>query len=556
MFLSEFNGNTFTGDFMSTQLYGKIFARRTTLCFLVAMLLMLSCVLRIIEISTADYKEIQASQMLYRVNITKLRGTIYDCNMVPLTNTTSGLVAAISPTSKGMTAISSALEGEERKKTIETLSLDKPVVCAVDKEIMGESVSTTRVYEHTPTSSTACHIIGYTDAEGHGVSGLELAYDDILYSDKTVSAVFASDGKGNILKGIEPYFENDLSVVHSGVVTTLDINIQNITENALKNLTSGCAIVSEVKTGKIRAIASVPTFDINNLSLSLQSENSPLLNRALLAYNVGSVFKPCVAAVAIESGCGSLSFNCEGKIKIVDREFSCHKLQGHGNVDLQTALSESCNCFFYNLALNLGGDPIYKMASTLGFGTETKIAKNISTDSGILPKTKTLANQGALANLSIGQGELILSPVSMLALYQAIAGDGGYYLPSIVEKTIKNDLEEIYDAGHKTRVMSAETAGILRGYLRSVVTDGTGKEAQPKLCDAAGKTATAQTGRYYESGVEITNSWFCGFFPFENPKYVVVVMSDSKLQVSTASIFSQIADGITQFKNLNMQNNG
>ena len=100
--------------------------------------------------------------------------------------------------------------------------------------------------------------------------------------------------------------------------------------------------------------------------------------------------------------------------------------------------------------------------------------------------------------------------------------------------------------------MSENTAAILRNYLKGVVTDGTGSEAAPKFTTAAGKTATAQTGRYYDDKSEITNSWFCGFFPAEEPKYVVVVMSDSKLSVSTASVFAEIADGITQFENKNV----
>ena len=77
--------------------------------------------------------------------------------------------------------------------------------------------------------------------------------------------------------------------------------------------------------------------------------------------------------------------------------------------------------------------------------------------------------------------------------------------------------------------------------------DGTGSEAAPTITTAAGKTATAQTGRYYDDGSEITISWFCGFFPAENPRYVVVVMSDNRLNVSTASLFAEIADKITDY---------
>lgn len=540
---------------MSNGFYGKMFASRTVLSFFVVMMLLLSCALRVAVVATGDLSAVQAQQTSYRVDIARLRGTIYDCNMVPFTNTEQKNVAVVAPTPKGIMAISAELEGEELENALETLKQNKAAVCTVTDKLSGEGIATTTVYERYDEKLSACHIVGYTDSTGHGVTGLELAYDDILYSDQTVSAVFTVDGKGGILEGIDPYFENDLSIVLDGVVTTLDINIQNITETAAAKMNSGCAIVSDVATGKIRAIASVPDFDINNISESLDADYSPMLNRALSTFSVGSVFKPCVAAVAIENGFINHTFNCEGKLEIIDRVFRCHNLAGHGLMNLCDSLAQSCNCYFYNIAITLGGERIYKKAATLSLGSKIRIADNIYTVSGSVPELKSLSNEGTLANLSIGQGNLITSPIAMLNLYTAIAGDGGYYLPSIVEKTVKNGTESAYDIGSKTRVMSSSTAAKLREYLQTVITDGTGVEASPQNCTAAGKTATAQTGRYYENGEEITNSWFCGFFPADAPQYVVIVMSDSKLNVSTASIFAQIADGISEYKGINVKNN-
>jgi len=342
--------------------------------------------------------------------------------------------------------------------------------------------------------------------------------------------------------------------VHSGVVTTLDINIQTIVENALMKLKSGCAIVSEAESGKIRAMASVPTYDIKNISESMKSENAPMINRAMSTFNVGSIFKPIIASAAIENGHLNHTFVCVGSTQIVDRVFRCHKLEGHEYTNMCTALSQSCNCYFYNLAITLGGTVVHRAVSNLGIANKIYIANNLSTAAGEVPSEKSLQNEGALANLSIGQGKLLASPVAMLNLYSAIATDGSYYMPSIVEKTIKDGEEEIKEAVYPTRVMKDDTAAILREYLKTVITEGTGGEAKTELCTAAGKTATAQTGRYYEDGLEITNSWFCGFFPAESPKYVVVVMSDNKLNVSTASVFAEIADEITKLNGKNVKN--
>ena len=184
-----------------------------------------------------------------------------------------------------------------------------------------------------------------------------------------------------------------------------------------------------------------------------------------------------------------------------------------------------------------------------------KLAENLYTSKSTFPSEQTLKNEGALANISIGQGELLASPVALITLYQAIAGDGSYYMPSVVEKTVKDGVQKHYDYGEKTRIMKESTAKELREYLKSVVTSGTGTQAAPTLTTAAGKTATAQTGRYYDDGSEITNSWFCGFFPADEPQYIMVVMSDSKLQQSTASIFAQIADKISVLTGNNVKIN-
>lgn len=484
-----------------------------------------------------------------------MRGTIYDCNMVPLTNNNTRLVAAVLPNPKGIVALKSCAASDCLDNALNDLKNNNATICNVDKEINSDGIEFTTIYEQSVDKLSACHLIGYTDNTGHGVSGLQRAYDDFLYSEQYVSAVFTKDGIGNFLDGVEPYFENDLRIINNGVVSTIDINIQNIVESVASQMTSGCVIVSDAATGKIRAMSSVPSFDINNISKSLQSNNSPMINRAITAYSVGSIFKPLVAAVAIENGKSNSIFFCEGSKEIAGRKFRCHKLSGHGNMNLCTAIAESCNCYFYNLAQILGGNDIYKSAASLCFSNRIKLAENLYTLKGTFPSEEMLENEGALVNISIGQGELLASPVSLLNLYQAIAGDGSYYMPSVVEKTLKDGVQTYYDFGEKTRIMKESTAKELREYLKSVVTSGTGTQAAPTLTTAAGKTATAQTGRYYEDGSEITNSWFCGFFPADEPQYIMVVMSDSKLQQSTASIFAQIADKISVLTGNNVKIN-
>lgn len=535
--------------------FAKVFAIRSVISFALIIMLLLISILRVAVVATNNYSDIAFNQSLYRINIAKLRGTIYDCNLNPITNATTKKVAAISPTTQAIAKIRNQLTDNQLKETLEILKSNKPAICTVDNDISDAGISTATVYNNSQDYMTACHIIGYTDDSGHGVSGLQKAYDHLLYSEKYLSAVFTVDGKGNVLEGVSPYFENDLSVLYDGVITTLDLDIQKIAENAISNFASGCVIVADAKNSKIRAMASVPDFNVNNIAESLNGENSPMLNRAILSYSVGSVFKPIIAATAIENGKISHTFNCTGSTKIVDRFFKCHKLDGHGEVDMCTALSQSCNCYFYDIAMQIKVNLIYKKMAALSFNSQIRIAENLYTSKGNTPKLTELDNYGTVANISIGQGSLQASPIAMLNLYCAIAGDGSYYLPSIVEATIKRGNKTAYDIGNKTKVMESSTAEILREFLKSVITDGTGVEAQTQYCTCAGKTATAQTGRYNEDGTEITNSWFCGFFPADNPRYVAVVMSDSKPNVSTAAVFAQIADEIMQLDVKNGKNN-
>ena len=244
-------------------------------------------------------------------------------------------------------------------------------------------------------------------------------------------------------------------------------------------------------------------------------------------------------------------YSCSGSCEIIDRKFKCHKTDGHGEMNLETAIANSCNTYFYNFAFKIGKDAVYNTASSLRFGKSLKLCEGIYTKGSNLPQKAKLENIAYLANLSIGQGELLLSPISILTLYSAIASDGAYYIPSLVEGTVQNGSLTQYDIGNPTRVMKSTTAKILRNYLESVLEEGTGESAKPKTVSAAGKTATAQTGKY-QNGVEICQGWFCGFFPADNPQYIVTVFSENTLRQSKScgEVFSIIADEIANLKNL------
>lgn len=525
---------------------GKIFARRSVTAFFTVMLMLLSCIMRVAVIASSDkYKQAQLTQSRYKITVGKNRGSIYDRNRVLLTNNSVKIIAAVSPVPEAITAVSKALSGEEKERVLNILKQKKPAVCEVEREISAKGIKCFAVREDDKENAYFKHIIGYTDATDRGVSGLQMAYDGILFNENDTSAVFYLNGKGEQLSGIEPEFENT-EKNSDCVITTLDLNIQKAAIEAAEDITHGAVVVCGAKTGEIYAILSKPDFDLNDVASCFDKTDSPLLNRALSAYSVGSVFKPCVAAAAFSENKENIIYECVGKAKIIDRDFNCHKRDGHGVMDLKSALENSCNTYFYNLGLSVGKQAVYNTASALNFGRPIEIADNFYTSGGSLPDLTSLDNPALLANFSIGQGYLSLSPVNMLTLYCSVANGGTYRLPRIVKSTVKNGTVKEFPVSAPTRVMSKETADFLKEALKAVVETGTGTAAKPELCTAAGKTATAQTGRYNNLGKEINNSWFCGFFPYEEPEYVAVIMSEGGTTSQTAGAFKKLADIITK----------
>ncbi len=527
-------------------LFWKLFTRRSAFCYFLIITLFFSCILRLAVISSNDYSSVTLNQNYYKLKIANLRGTVFDKNMIPLTNNTKKIIACVTPTPRAITGISAVLKDQELRNVLERLKSGKPVLCEVPEKIKCDGIVCTEVYDSVDT--VAQHTVGLVDSSGTGIMGIEKAYVDILKGEEAV-ILYECNGKGNILEGVSPIVENDTSVIASGVVSTIDIKLQSIAENSAKAIEKGAIIIADVKTGKIRACVSVPNINKQNISEALNSEDSPFLNRALNAYNVGSVFKPCVAAAGIEAQKSSFLYKCTGSCEIIDRIFKCHNPEGHGFLKLKGAIAQSCNTFFYNFSFNVGAENILKTANNLKFGKSLKLCNNTQTAKGNLPSINTLANMAQLANFSIGQGELLLTPISMLTLYSAIANGGIYYTPTIVEGTVKNGIFFEYSIGNPTRAFKTETAEKLKEYLKEVLLEGTGTDALPKTVTAAGKTATAQTGKF-KSGTEICQGWFCGFFPFEEPQYAVVIFSeDTLLQIKTCSqIFAEIADNITIYK--------
>ena len=491
--------------------------------------------------------EVSESQSRRKVLLSETRAGIYFRNLEPLVNRNLERRILVFPDILDVSKISAF---SERDTLAEVFSKKEPsVLDAGGKIIEGEGIFNFSFPERYSEKQLAVHIVGYMNG-GKGVFGIEKSFDSFLSENgKEISVLYHTDGTGRLLKGEEIILDEEEIFEKSGVVLTLDPGIQKITEKALfEGTEKGAAVVMDVRNGEILASASVPEFEPGNIADYLDAENSPFINRAFSAYTVGSTWKLVVAAAALESGISpEKTFECTGSIEVDEKIYKCHWESGHGEIDMEKALEISCNPYFINLALEIGGEKILETAKNLGFGTPSDFGENFSSAGGNLPSASELSAKTVLASFAFGQGKLMATPVQLTCLASAVANGGKAVTPKLVLGTFdKNGNFESTPDYAENPVMSEKTANILRKMMINVVENGSGENAKPKNGGAGGKTASAQTGQFDSEGNEIIHAWFVGFYPAENPKFAVAVFAEGMDSGGdfAAPIFKKICDGI------------
>lgn len=512
---------------------------------------------QILLISTGGSTAAARSSNTKTVILAESRGIIYDCNGKPLTDIETEYRAVVPPMESALHSLQNVLSPERFKSAQESLQKGQLAVFPVDEnKVNDDDISVFSVRKRYADNQTAAHVIGYLDGDSeHGVSGIEKSYDEFLsQADGKLKVSFSVDAKGRILEGEKPFVSLDEYDIKQGVRLTIDKKIQEISEKAIDEsaIKKGAAVVLEIKSGKIRAMVSRPVFSPNDLSGSLKDEDSPFINRALTDYAVGSVFKPVVAAAALDNGVSDkIEYTCTGEIQRGNTLFHCHEIKGHGTLTMEKAIEVSCNPYFINLSTYLNPSWVLEMSSLLGLGKKNQLASSIEDSAGVLPNEKELASSSAsFANFSFGQGNFSATPLQMAAVYGAIANDGIYHKPTLIEGTVQSDGTFIQsnEAKNTVTAMELSTSKALRRFLEKTVSEGSGHRAQPDKTTAAGKTATAQSG-WYEQGREILHTWFAGYFPADTPKYAVVIMNEDGTSgaVDCAPVFKEIADSILEY---------
>lgn len=396
----------------------------------------------------------------------------------------------------------------------------------------------TRVY---PYGEFLTQVLGFTSADGLGQSGLELYYNKYLQG-MNGEILYETDIVGVEIDGSTPTYVPATNGLN--IKLTIDYEIQQATEAAMERayLThtpkSAGAIVMNPQTGEILAMASKPSFDLNDVPRNDLTLLHTLSRNSLISdvYEPGSTFKVLTAAANIEEylkgNPNAFSLDhiySSSRYRYVDgRRVKCwsdHANGKHSNETLADALNNSCNPVFVDIAIALGKDTMYDYIEKFNYGNVTGIDFSGESQGMVLPSS-------AIQNVDlarIGFGQTIAVTALQLAAATSAAVNGGcYYTPYFVSELYTDDhlVAEMRNSKMKNRVISEKASALLRGMLEGVVRDGSGKHAYIEGYRVGGKTGTAQK---YENGRIAQGKYvssFVGFFPANDPQYLALIVID------------------------------
>jgi len=416
----------------------------------------------------------------------------------------------------------------------------------------------TKLIRNYPYKSLAAHVIGYTQPiteseykflskKGYkindliGRTGIEYVYEDFIRGEWGGEMVEVnSSGKFQRSLGKKsPTQGNDIEL-------TIDLDLQLVAEEALKDKKAGAIIVMDPRDGAIRAMVSKPNFDLNFFSKDFKPEKEynalfnspekPLFNRALNAYDPGSVWKIVTALAGLESGKFPRNTMLETKPCIIygSQCFREHNDLGFGVIGYEDALRVSSNTFFYQVGYGVGVDEIHKVSLKLGFNSLSGIEISEQENIGLVASSEW-AKEGRgwgqpgrtpwvpedIASMSIGQFVVQVTPIQIARAYAAIANGGYLVTPYLVKEDEKN----LSDKKLIKIEIDSNNIQLIKSGLRKVVESGTGVSINygvSNLPPVAGKTGTAEDG---EGGLD--HAWFVCFTPSEKSELLVVAFAQN-----------------------------
>ncbi len=390
-------------------------------------------------------------------------------------------------------------------------------IYAADGTILAESVkeedgTEKRVY---PFGEVFAHPVGYAVNGGGGIERQMQRYlitSDISLGSRMRDDLYSSKHPGN------------------NVWTSLDPALQKLAYEKLGKR-RGAVVVSEVKTGRLLAVVSTPSYDPTQVAviwddLLQDTESGRLVNRATQGqYPPGSTFKIVTALEYIREHPGDYkdySFECTGLLSEGGTTIQCYHHTVHGTVDLEDSFARSCNASFVNIGLLLDRDGFADTLKELHFNENLDLMLDFKSSHVSMRKDM---REDQVMQAAIGQGETLMSPLHLNMITAAVANDGEMMMPYVVERVVTGDnkiLKE-YEAKSMGTVMDEKEVKLMQTLMEAVVEYGTAKRLSSLPFTVAGKTGSAE----FSSNKSQSHAWFTGYAPAEDPEIAVTVIVEN-----------------------------
>lgn len=571
---------------MEKQKLNQKMLKRSFILLLAFMIISLLIVFALFKIQIIDYELYQyevINQLTVETNVNPLRGSIFDRNGTVIATNKTVWILYVCPKKiqspefiahglSEITGISYEIilekaENKSYKYQIINNSLEKDITIAVrefiDQNNLEEQVvlnaSTKRYY---PFSSLASHTLGFVNADGIGIYGLEKTYNNILEG-TTGKYITAQDAQSSDMPfQYETFIEDDNGY---NLVTTIDVYMQNQLEEQLENavIESGaqnraCGIIMNPQNGEIYAMAVYPSYNLNapytlddysQESLSELEQGSKEYREAYLnllytmwnnkavteLYEPGSTFKIITTAIALEEHAATLNshFNCTGSLKIDGyyRAISCHKRKGHGNLSFAEALQQSCNPAMMTIASRIGKERFYNYFTRFGFTSKTGIDVP-SEVSGYYHSYSDFSNV-SLAVYAFGQ-TFKTTAIQQISAISSVANGGKSITPHFIREIVDNENNLIYEweEPEQEQIISEDVCETISNILEEGVSgEGGAKNAYVAGYRVAAKTGTSEKrDKYDENGNASYRVSSCvAYAPSENAQLAIIIMVDEPM---------------------------
>ncbi len=515
--------------------------------------------------------ETQKKARVYELSVPAPRGMITDRHGSPLASARVGWDLCPVPSIKGDPSQPDSVAGKWLVPQPREEDVPPERLQSLSSVHSGHYYTSPRYYREYQHGRLAGHILGHVGrraplkrgpvengdllfTEEEGRDGLEAIFDSVLVGEPGVMTVNVDQSGTSAHRKM-----SQSPVPGKNVITTLDIGMQRILEEELaKESRPTTAVILDADNGDILAAASLPSYAPSALAPARQHTQSytedpaaPMFPRSFRGvYPPASAFKPIVAVAALGSGAvlPEEKLGCPPSVKVGNMVFRNWTTSDSGSMDVASALASSCNTWFYRAALKAGAAPIVRTASDFGFG-RGPVLLYPSVAAGLVPDDQYMLRRhgrrimpGDVANISIGQGDLLVSPLQMALAYAALGNGGVLHRPRLVMQVQEIDNEVVAGYPPRPRRLSISPSAleaVVQG-LEKAVSSGTGRSAAVKGVKVAGKTGTTQWGSPSEKK---RLAWFCGFAPSPAPSIAFAFLIEGRPHQSLAGATSAALAG-------------